>query len=108
MIQLGRSKPSEAEPYFRRASAILRQDPRADLRDRARALSLYARSLAAQGFPEEADPLCSEALAALAAFHKATGRVDADQGYLEETYRTVLRERGLAEAEIDARVREAR
>lgn len=104
-IKLSRSQPNEAEPFVRRAAAILRRDPAADLRDTARAVTLYAQSVATQGFPEEAEPLCSEALALTAQFRRTTGRTDTDQPAFEENYRKLLRERGLADAEIDATLR---
>ena len=104
-LKLSRSQPADAEPYARRASAILRRAPNADPRDTARALTHYAQSIAAQGFPEEAEPLCSEALALTAKFRRTTGRTDTDQAALEENYRKLLRQRGLADAEIDAQLR---
>lgn len=107
-VNLSRSQPNEAEPFVRRAASILRKEAGADLRDRARALTHYAQSVAAQGFPEEAEPLCSEALAAAAEYQKKTGRAFADEPAFEATYRKLLRDRGLAEAEIEARVREIR
>lgn len=104
-IKLARSVPADAEPYLRRAASLLRHAPGADLRDRARALTHYAQSITAQGFPEEAEPLCSEALALAAQYRRTTGRPDTDQTQLEENYRKLLRERGLADAEIDATLR---
>src|SRR5207302_10952768 len=59
-VQLSRSQPAEAEPYLRRAAALLRRAP-ADPRDLARVLTHFAQAIAAQGFPEEAEPLCAEA-----------------------------------------------
>ena len=106
-LKLSRSQPSDAEPYVRRASSILRHNPPADLRDTARALTHYAQSIAAQGFPEEAEPLCSEALALSAQFRRTTGRSDSDQAVFEENYRKLLRERGLAEAEIEKHLHDA-
>jgi tetratricopeptide (TPR) repeat protein len=106
-LKLSRSQPADAEPYVRRASSILRHNPPADLRDTARALTHYAQSIAAQGFPEEAEPLCSEALALSAQFRRATGRNDNDQAVFEENYRKLLRERGLAEAEIEKQLHDA-
>ena len=107
-IELSRSRPAEAEPYLRRAAAVLRKAPGADPRDRARALTHFARSLVQQGFPEEAEPVSSEALSLAAEFRRNAGRPDADQAIFEENYRQVLRQRGLADAEINARVEEVR
>lgn len=106
-LKLSRSQPSDAEPHVRRASSVLRHHPPLDLRDTARALTHYAQSIAAQGFPEEAEPLCSEALALSAQFRRATGRSDHDQSLFEENYRKLLRERGLAEAEIEKQLHDA-
>ncbi len=104
-IQLARSQPAAAEPYLRRATSILAHTPGADLRDRARVLTHFAQSIATQGFPEEAEPLCSEALALAAQFRRTTGRPDTDQTVFEENYRKLLRQRGLADAEIDEQLR---
>lgn len=104
-LKLSRSAASEAEPYLRRAAALLRDTPGADLRDRARALNHYAQSIAAQGFPEEAEPLSSQALALAAEYRRTTGRPDTDQAQFEENYRKILRDRGVAEAEVEAQLR---
>lgn len=104
-LQLARSRPADAEPYLRRAASILARTPAADLRDRSRVLTHFAQSIAAQGFPEEAEPLCAEALALAAQYRRTTGRPDSDFAVLEQNYRKILRERGLADAEIATRVR---
>lgn len=106
-VPLARGRPADAEPYLRRAASILARTPGADLRDRARVLTHFAQSIAAQGFPEEADPLCAEALALAAQDRRSTGRPDAAFADLEQNYRKILRERGLADAEIATRLRSA-
>jgi len=107
-IELSRSRPPDAEPFLRRAASVLRKAPGADPRDRARALAHFARALVQQGFPEEAEPLSSEALSLTAQFRRNAGRADADQAIFEENYRQVLRQRGLADTEINARLQEVR
>jgi len=104
-LYLSRGQNNAAEPYLRRATSILRHTPGADLRDRARVLTHFAQAIAAQGFPEEAEPLCSEALTLAAQYRRATGRPDTDQATFEQNYRKLLRDRGLAEAEIDQQLR---
>lgn len=99
-IHMSRGRPLDAEPYFRRAVSILRKAEGADLRDCARTLTHYGQSIAAQGFPEEAETLYGEALSKAAQFRRVTGRHDRTEPLLEQTYRKLLRDRGLADAEI--------
>jgi hypothetical protein len=67
-------------------------------------LTHYGQSIAAQGFPEEAETLFGEALGKAAQFRRLTGRQDSAQPVVEETYRKLLRARGLADAEIAQKI----
>jgi hypothetical protein len=95
-LPLSRRSYAEAEPYLRRAAKIADKSPGVDRRDHAHILLHFAQTLAGQGFPEEAAPICERAVELVARHARTTGRPDADQAFLEENLRKIVREREAA------------
>jgi tetratricopeptide (TPR) repeat protein len=95
-LPLSRRSFVEAEPHLRRAAKIADRSPGIDRRDHAHILLHFAQTLAGQGFPEEAEPICQRAVELAAKHARTTGRPDADQAFLEENLRKIVREREAA------------